>query len=160
MSKVIKDKLERIFRECDTHQARMVSAYQNIQAQLPLSPESYKQLNEDNIAYIDQFLFRYAKLQDAMGQRLFKAMLVYFQEDVEALPFLDILNKLEKLEFIASAEKWQALREIRNVIAHEYDDSPELAAQAMNAIFASHQDLIDIYLGLKNVYDKRKDAHV
>jgi len=79
---------------------------------------------------------------------------------VEALPFIDILNKLEKLELIASAEKWQELREIRNVIAHEYDDSPELAAQALNAIFASHQDLIDIYIGLKNVYDKRNDAHV
>jgi len=160
MSDVASERLQRILHECERHQTRMMTAYQKVQHLLPLQATSYLELKEEDIAFVDQFLFRYAKLQDAMGQRLFKGMLAYFQEDVEALPFVDILNKLEKLEFIASAEKWQELREIRNVIAHEYDDSPELAAQALNAVFASHQDLIDIYIGLKNVYDKRNDAHV
>lgn len=158
MPHVSADRLQRILRECERHQARMMTAYQHVQNLLPLQSTSYLKLKEEDIAYIDQFLFRYAKLQDAMGQRLFKAILVFFQEDVEAMPFLDILNRLEKLEFIASAEKWQELREIRNAIAHEYDDSPELAVQALNAVFASYQDLMDIYFGLKSVCDRRQDV--
>jgi len=157
MPKMINDKLERIFRECDTHQVRMMSAYQKIQSQLPLNPTSYAQLNEEDVTHIDQFLFRYAKLQDAIGQRLFKTMLIFLQEEVEHLPFLDILHKLEKLKFIASAETWQELREIRNAIAHEYDDSPELMVQALNAIFSSSETLIGIYHDLKNAYKIRED---
>ncbi|MDQ6968119.1 MAG: hypothetical protein Q9M14_05480 [Mariprofundaceae bacterium] len=156
MSNIINQKLERIFRECDTHQARMMSAYQKIQHTVPLQSDSYLQLNEEDITHIDQFLFRYAKLQDAMGQRLFKAMLMLLQEDVEHVPFLDMLNKLEKLNLIASAEKWQELREIRNAISHEYDDSPELMVQVLNAILSSHEVLISIYVGLQDAYQKRQ----
>ena len=156
MPNVSDQRLERIFRECDAHQARMVSAHQKIQYKLPLQRDGYVQLSDDEITYIDQFLFRYAKLQDAMEQRLFKGILVYFQEDVEALPFLDILNRLENLEIIASAEKWQELREIRNAIAHEYDESPELMVQMLNAIFSSTEVLIDIYDCLKDAYQQRR----
>jgi len=156
MSNVNEQRLERIFRECDSHQARMMSAYQKIQHKLPLQPASYLQLKEEDITHIDQFLFRYAKLQDAMGQRLFKAMLILLQEEVEHVPFLDILNKLEKLNLIASAEKWQELREIRNAISHEYDDSPELMTQVLNAVFSSNEVLIDTYVDLKDAYQKRQ----
>jgi len=159
MPHVSVERLQRIFHECERHQARMMTASQHVQHLLPLQATSYLKLNEEDIAYIDQFLFRYAKLQDTIGQRLFKAILVFFQEDVEVLPFLDILNRLDKLEFIASAEKWQELREIRHAIAHEYDDSPELVVQALHAVFASHQDLMDIYCGLKGVYDRRIDVY-
>ncbi len=156
MPNIIEQKLERIFRECDTHQARMMSAYHKIQRKLPLKPASYLQLNEEDVTHIDQFLFRYAKLQDAMGQRLFKAMLTMLQEEVEHVPFLDMLHKLEKLNLIASAEKWQELSETRNAIAHEYDDSPELMAQALNAIFSSNEALIGAYDGLKDAYQRRQ----
>jgi len=150
----MEQKLKRIFRECDTHQARIVSAYEKIQHKFPLEPANYLELSEEDVVYFDQFLFRYAKLQDAMGQRLFKAMLTLLQEEVEQVPFLDILHKMEKLNLIASAEKWQELREIRNAIA--YDDFPELMVQALNAIFSSNEALIDTYDGLKDAYQKRQ----
>jgi len=156
MSNVNEQRLVRIFRECDAHQARMLSAYQKIQYKLPLQRDDYVQLSDDEVTHIDQFLFRYTKLQDAIGQRLFKTILIFLGEDVEHVPFLDVLNKLEKLKLIASAEKWQELREIRNAIAHEYDDSPELMVQIFNTIFSSTKVLIDIYAGLKDAYQKRK----
>lgn len=95
-------------------------------------------------------------MQDAIGQRLFKAILLFLQEDVEGLPFVDVLSKLEKLSLIESSAQWQMLREVRNEIAHQYDDAPELAAQALNAIFDSKALLESIYLGLKEGYFRRK----
>ncbi len=74
---------------------------------------------------------------------------------MQAKPFIDILNKLEKLGLISSSEQWQKLREIRNAISHEYDDSPELMAQVLNAVFNARIALFEIYGGLKMKYQER-----
>ncbi len=150
------DRLERLFSECDKHVLRMNSAKAKLAAVLPLTSIGYSALTEDEIEHIDQFLFRFAKLQDAIGQRLFKSILLFLQEDVEGVPFVDILSKLEKLHLIESSTQWQMLREVRNEIAHQYDDAPELAAQALNTIFDSKVLLESIYLGLKEAYLNRK----
>lgn len=153
---MMRDRLERLFSECDKHVLRMNSAKAKLAAVLPLTSIGYSALTEDEIEHIDQFLFRFAKLQDAIGQRLFKSILLFLQEDVEGVPFVDILSKLEKLHLIESSTQWQMLREVRNEIAHQYDDAPELAAQALNTIFDSKVLLESIYLGLKEAYLNRK----
>ena len=65
-------KLQKIINECDKHILRMNSAYKKIVASLPLDAESYTKLNEDEVEHIDQYLFRFAQLQDAIGKRFFK----------------------------------------------------------------------------------------
>lgn len=157
MPKIVEEKLERLINECDKHQLRIESAHRKIQHKLPFNVQSYKKLTEDEIEHIDQFLFRFSKLQDAIGQRFFKTILMFFQEEVEGVPFIDILNLLEKLGLINSSQQWQYLREIRNAISHEYDDSPELMVQALNATFEAKVDLLDIYRKLKHAYLQRKN---
>jgi len=134
----------------------MNSAFHKIENKLPLTEQSYLLLDEEDISHIDQFLFRFAKLQDAIGQRFFKAILELLEEDVEGLPFIDLLNKLEKLNLIHSTAQWQSLREIRNAVSHEYDDSPELMAQVLNAVFMARIELFQIYAKLKETYQSRK----
>ena len=149
-------KLKRLIAECDKHQQRMNSAFHKIENKLPLTEQSYLLLDEEDISHIDQFLFRFAKLQDAIGQRFFKAILELLEEDVEGLPFIDLLNKLEKLNLIHSTAQWQSLREIRNAVSHEYDDSPELMAQVLNAVFMARIELFQIYGKSKETYQSRK----
>jgi len=149
-------KLKRLIAECDKHQQRMNSAFHKIENKLPLTEQSYLLLDEEDISHIDQFLFRFAKLQDAIRQRFFKAILELLEEDVEGLPFIDLLNKLEKLNLIHSTAQWQSLREIRNAVSHEYDDSPELMAQVLNAVFMARIELFQIYAKLKETYQSRK----
>jgi uncharacterized protein with HEPN domain len=48
------------------------------------------------------------------------------QEWQDEAPFIDKLNRAEKLGLIPSALQWQELREIRNQTAHEYPAQPEL----------------------------------
>lgn len=158
MQNLAQIKLKKLVLECDKHQLRIESAYHKIENKLPLNSKSYLQLSEEEIEHIDQFLFRFAKLQDAIGQRFFKAILSLLQEDVESLPFIDILNKLEKLNLIQSSDQWLRLREIRNVIAHEYDDSPELMSQSLNAVFAAKVELFGIYNHLKDSYLTRQES--
>lgn len=156
MQNLAVSQINRLIKECDKHQYRIKSAYGKIQPKLPLTLALYSQLTDEDIEHIDQFIFRFSKLQDAIGQRFFKAMLTFLEEDVEGVPFIDILNKLEKFQLIESADQWKQLREIRNTIAHEYDDSPELMVQVLNSVFDARIELFAIYENLKQVYQSRK----
>ncbi len=111
-----------------------------------LSPERYQQLSKDEIQDIDQYLYRFSKLQDAIGEKLFKLIISKYDELSEKRPFIDILNKLE---IINSAEDWRILRQIRNDLAHEYDDDPDRTSNLLNTIYAKKPLIEAIYLKLK-----------
>jgi hypothetical protein len=138
-------KLQKIINECDKHILRMNSAYKKIVASLPLDAESYTKLNEDEVEHIDQYLFRFAKLQDAIGKRFFKVIFVSLEEDIEDISFIDLLNRLEKLNILDSTEQWLELRKIRNVLSHTYEDEPEEMSIAINDIFDKKEAIEKIY---------------
>ncbi len=68
------------------------------------------------------------------------------------MPFIDILHRLEKLGLIESADSWIEVREIRNEIAHQYDDVPDLAVASLNRIFEARLVLFEVYDRLKVYY--------
>jgi len=152
---IIIEKLERIFAECDKHLNRMSSAYRKIAVILPLDVEKYVQLSEEEIEHIDQYLFRFAKLQDTMGEKLFKSLLLFLDEEVENKPFTDILNKMEKLLLIDDVQSWRILRDIRNELSHQYDDDPEDMSMILNKIFDEKSHIEAIYVHLKEYYNKQ-----
>ena len=79
-----------------------------------------------------------------MGQRLFRLIMNMMGEDAESMPFIDMLNRLEKMGRIPSVEEWRRLREIRNQVSHEYDDRPDYMAAALNAVFDARASLFDV----------------
>ena len=55
------------------------------------------------------------------------------QEPVPAnATFDEKLNRLERIGAVPSAEEWKKLRVVRNALAHEYPDDPELRVSAIN----------------------------
>jgi DNA-binding ferritin-like protein (Dps family) len=120
---------------------------------MPLHTTRYQQLTEDEIEHIDQFLFRFAKLQDAIGEKLFVLILEFLEEEnTRNKPFIDILNRLEQLNLLEDKNTWLELRKIRNNIAHQYEDEAQQASQALNAIYASKVILEKIYTSLRTSY--------
>lgn len=146
-------RIEKLIGECDKHLKRINGAYLKMSAYMPLSVEKYQQLTEDEIEHIDQFLFRFAKLQDAMGEKLFVLMLEFLQEESpRSRPFIDVLNRLEQLGLLEDKNVWLELRKIKNNIAHQYEDEPQQAAEALNAIFAAKPILEKIYTSFRGKY--------
>ena len=80
----------------------------------------------ETIKTIDAFVYRFLKLQDYMGQKLFKNFLTSLGEDCDNLSFVDILDKLEKLNIIPSTDEWIQIRKLRNKLTHEYPDNISL----------------------------------
>ena len=68
--------------------------------------------------------------------RLLPAALKLVQEWQDNEPFLDKLNRAEKMGMLPSVEQWQLLRELRNRTAHEYPDEPEIALSALRLLIA------------------------
>ncbi len=142
-------RIEKYLNECDKHVKRIIESFDEVQSQFPLSAKKYVELSNYDVKNIDQYLFRFAKLQDTIGDKLFKAVIGNYVESVDELTFIDILNKLEKIKIIDNAEEWSILRKIRNDISHHYDDEPHEMAEALNSIFAQKEVLIGIYQKIK-----------
>jgi hypothetical protein len=148
MNEVIKSKLTQALSESKKHYDRLTYAKNNLNVFFPLDSKKLLSLTDLEIEHIDQYIYRFTKLQDTIGRRVFPSILLHFGEEVEGVPFVQILSKLEKLKLIESKVKWQELREIRNDLAHEYEDNPSTAHLKLNALYNSYEELTKIFLSM------------
>ncbi|HPP05636.1 MAG TPA: hypothetical protein PK351_12535 [Spirochaetota bacterium] len=142
-------------KECEKHTEMLKWQINNLNSIFPITPEKLKEIDITTKSFIDSTIFRFAKLQDTISQRIFKNILILLEEDIENYSFLDILNKLEKLTIIPSAEKWIELRKIRNTIVHEYETNFDLIAEELNLFYNYIPILLEIYEKLKDYLDKK-----
>jgi len=152
---IIIEKLNKIFYECDKHIQRLNNASNKMSKFMSLNELKYINLTDDEVANIDQFLFRFAKLQDAVGQKLFKTVLLFLKEDIDGKPFIDILNLMEKLYLLEDANIWKQLRDDRNELAHNYEDEPDQMSETINKLYDKRIILINIYKHIKNYVEEK-----
>lgn len=117
----------------------------------PVSMEDFKKIldSTEHLAYSDQIIYRFSKLQDCMGAKLFKSVLLYEGENINK-PFLDILNQLESIDVI-NVDEWFEIRDLRNEIAHDYEDNDEVAINILNAIYKLKIDVKEILDAIKGL---------
>ena len=143
------ERLSREFDICDRHIQRIDEALEAMHTDIPMSVDSYTNLDENQSRCMDQFIFRFSKLQDAMGAKIFRYGLEYLDEDVSALPMRDILNLLERYHFIDSADEWGYIRELRNEIAHDYPLMENDIVSVLNELISKVSILKSIYKRMK-----------
>ena len=146
-------KLLEAFAECARHSKRMLSAYNKVLLIFPLDVNRYRILTDDEIEHIDQMVYRFSKLQDAIGERLFKSVLMFLEDDIKNKPFLDVLNRLEQLAILPSRDEWLRLRKLRNELSHEYSNEDEENVAALNVLFDEIKTINGIFLGIKSYFD-------
>lgn len=137
-------KLGNILNECKLHIKRMFYAYSHVEKLLPMDIHVYNNLQENEIAFIDQFLYRFTKLQDTMSSKLFVLFLDHLHEDYKNKPFRDILNRLERLGYLES-DQWLYVRELRNKLAHEYLLNNEKTVELINEIISNSKILESVF---------------
>lgn len=155
-NKELNDRLHQIFDTCALHLKRMDFARSKVEPFLPLKRDNYYDLDDNTIGFLDQFIFRFSKLQDMMGSRLFPSILELLAEPVTEKAFIDILNRLEKLEIIESALHWIEIRKIRNDIAHEYPASLTERIEGINILFDNLEILKQIIEKCRTVFKEYK----
>ena len=98
---VYKQKVTDNLNESNKHLLRLENAFEALKKNytFPINIENFKVIleNIEHLAYSDQIIYRFSKLQDCMGAKLFKSVLLYEGENITK-PFLDILNQLEVID--------------------------------------------------------------
>jgi hypothetical protein len=150
-----KDKLSETLAICDLHHQRMMFAFLSIEKYFPLTESNFNQISQIELALFDQLIYRFSKLQDSMGSRLFRQLLEVLEEDIAGLPFIDILHKMEKLNLIVDAKDWIALRQTRNTVSHDYPFYKEIQMEELNHLPDEVAKLAGIWIRLKD-YARRR----
>jgi hypothetical protein len=132
---------DKIFENCDIDFDELMSQKIDIKFF-----DDYK-----NTRIVNSFLFNFSKLQDKIGAKLFRNILFELKElDDIAIPMIDVLNHLEKLKIIDNQEEWESLREIRNILSHEYLFDTAERIENINLALEGYIKLKSIYAGLKD----------
>jgi hypothetical protein len=101
-----------ILKKTELHLTRAKSTLKEIKSWDNVNIEVFE--DTEKIKTVNAFIYRFVKLQDYMGSKLFRAFLDRVGELQEYMSLLDVLDKLEKLKIIKSSKEWMELRKIRN----------------------------------------------
>lgn len=74
--------------------------------------------NQDELDKIEVFTSRFTRLSDILIKRAYRTIDAYLMEEGGTL--IDVLNRAEKRGLIHSLEEIRTLKDMRNLIAHEY----------------------------------------
>ncbi|PQA81826.1 hypothetical protein C5F52_17560 [Limnohabitans sp. TS-CS-82] len=124
--------LTQIHTLCQGHAQALTDALDDI-GQLTITADIYANLSKNDRRLLDQFAYRYTRLQDDMGAKLMPAVLRFLGEDIARMSAIDRFARLEQLGWLPDAQAWNELRHIRNEFTHDYPETAELRFEKFTA---------------------------
>lgn len=139
--------INEILQKVELHRNRAKKAVEEIKSWTEkLNCDIYEDF--EKIKTVDTFIYRFIKLQDIMGDKLFRIYLDELGEFKDNMSLLDILDKLEKFEIIEDAQSWMEYRKLRNKLTHEY---PNNENEIIEGILLAMDVFDDIEMILENI---------
>jgi len=136
--------IEQIAQELEIHFKRIDMILPEIKSYLPFKNADFEDI--EKIKAIDSFIYRFTKIQDKMGDKLFPAVLRDLQEYKNSMALIDVLNKLERLELLENSNDWIDYRKLRNSLTHEYTNNTDEIIEAINMAIDVYEEMKKIYL--------------
>ena len=133
---------------------RARSDYHEIKSWEKLTPSFFNNDNERRV--IDSFIFRFIKIQDLMGEKLFREVLSSLGEYKRNMSFIDVLDKMEQLGILNSADQWNDYRELRNELFHEYPTNEDEIIKDITLAVTAFEDIENIFLNIKKYLKDKK----
>ena len=118
---VYKVKVEENLKQSYTHLKRLNDAFSQLQSryEFPINKSSY------------------LKIMDSIQDLAFSDQIIYRLSKLQ----------LEKID-VVNVDEWFELRDLRNEIAHDYENSDYLAIDILNSIFESKEELEKILVSV------------
>lgn len=121
----------------------------------PVRAEIIKKMPKNDLMLFSAYLSHFAILQAMMGNKIFPLLLKEAtNEETENMTFIDMINRLEKLEIVQNTEEWKDMRKIRNRIAHHYPDKFDEMAELFNDVYNMTPKLLDCLNRLNKMVKK------
>lgn len=141
-------KLELHLEESAIHIDRLLDVLNVLEKLYPLNNTVVETMSTENKDKLDVLAFRFSKLQDLLGTKIFREYLSVLQYPVEDKNFLELLKELDK-EKIINIDIWSEFRGVRNSISHDYPFEEDEKLEAINYLIKNVTYLIDITKTIK-----------
>lgn len=138
------NKFAEMIKIAEIHKARINNCIELLSVIFPLNADKIRDLSEYNILLTEMLISRFSKLQDYLGNKIINEFLKDKGDYSEEFSTIDKLNKLEHFGIIENTHLWKEMSEVRNHVAHEYPNNPELTAKYLNQIFTLAPKLVSI----------------
>ena len=143
-----------ILQKVNLHLSRAKQARQEIKSfKNKLNTESFNDFN--TVKTIDSFIYRFIKLQDMMGDKLFRVFLDLLGEYKDSMSLLDVLDKLEKLNIIESSSNWMQYRGLRNKLTHEYPSNEDEIVEGIEVALDVFVEIEKIFIDIQKYVDDK-----
>jgi len=139
---MLEKRLKHYFKEANNHIDKIKKANRVLKEVMPLNLNRLESLSEPEQDKLDILAFRFSKLQDLLGDKIFRNILEYSGFNVQR-PFIELLSELER-EGLLDLDVWIGLRGARNKIAHEYPDDEARLIEAISFIYEESDYLIGL----------------
>ena len=147
---MMEKRLKLYFAEASGHIDKIKRANAVLAGVMPMNEEALESLPEAAQDKLDILAFRFSKLQDILGDKIFRMILEYSGFNVQR-PFIELLGELER-EGLLDLDLWIELRNARNKIAHEYPYDSEKLVSAINFIYSHSDYLIELTQKLEEYF--------
>lgn len=111
-------------------------------------PADSSKLDEEQLETWESFSARFARVVDLFLTKYLRSSILRNDPGFEGT-LRDFVNQGEKLKLIQSAERWMAIRELRNITAHEYTD------EELTEYFKKSRSLTEEVLRIEKILAKR-----
>jgi len=137
------NRLRSYLLEANTHIERLNEVLNALKELYPLDIDKYNNLSLMEKNLLDALAFRFSKLQDLIGSKIFREYLKEVGFITEGKTFLELLREIEK-EGIIDIDTWSDFRRMRNLIAHDYPEEVERKVEAINYLIENTPILIGV----------------
>ena len=143
------------FIEAKKHIALIDESLEVLEQKIPI--KEYEALNQLERFALNALIFRFSKLQDLIGVKIFRTYLDFSGFEIREKSFFDILREIEK-ENIIDIDSWSELRELRNKIAHEYPEEIDEMVESINLFIEKSSELVVVSNRLEKKFNEIKKA--
>jgi len=140
------ERLKLHLKEVNLHIERLKEILEYLKNFYPLNIDSLEEIDKDKL---DAFAFRFAKLQDLLGAKIFREYLEFINFPTQDKNFLELLKELNK-EGIVDIDKWAEFRSVRNSIAHDYPYEEDEKIEAINYLIKNIDYLFEVIEQIKS----------
>lgn len=110
-------------------------------------PADSLRLDEEQLETWESFTARFSRVVDLFLTKYLRSRVLKDDPGFEGT-LRDFVNQGEKMGLLQSAERWMAIRELRNITAHEYTD------EDLTEFFKKSRELADEVLNIERILVK------
>jgi hypothetical protein len=156
---MLRKRLETYFEESHKHIELIEESLSVLEPVRPI--RDYDSLGQLERFALNALIFRFSKLQDLLGAKVFRNYLDYSGFQTHGKSFFQILREIER-EGIVDIDTWNMLRELRNQIAHEYPEDLDETLESIELLLQKSPELIALSKNMERKYreiEPPRDLH-